>query len=63
MKRLNNRIKEKLTVVLLWSGVVLSILAIMAYAGFNIWLWVTYGNRTIDQIPAWALDFMFWMKR
>lgn len=57
------QIKEKFTVILLWGSVVLAILAIMAYAGFNIWLWVKYGNCTIDQIPAWALNFMFWVKK
>lgn len=34
-------------------------LIIIAYVGIEIYVWVTYGGKPIDEIPAWALWFMF----
>ena len=45
--------------IITWTLIVLMVLAIGGFIAFQIWLRVKYANCTIDEIPAWALWWMF----
>ena len=45
--------------IVAWALIILMVLAIGGFIAFQIWLRVKYANCTIDEIPAWALWWMF----
>lgn len=32
---------------------------ILGFVAFYIYVWITYGNASIEEIPAWAIWIMF----
>lgn len=45
-----------------WSSIcaiILILLIIFGVIGFEIYLWITYGNKSIDEVPAWV--WWFWL--
>ena len=44
-------------------GIVLLLLAILALVGIEIYVWVTYSNTPVSELPAWVLFFMFGGKK
>ena len=45
--------------ILGWVLIGLMVLALLGLIAFKIWVHVKYANCTIDEIPAWALWWMF----
>ena len=37
---------------------ILGLLLFISYIGLQIYLWITFGNTPIGEIPAWALWLM-----
>lgn len=35
------------------------LLILISYISITIYCFIVYGNKSIDEIPAWALFFMF----
>ena len=46
-------------VIMLYVVVCIMALAFVAFVGLIAYCWVVYGSSPIDEIPAWALAFMF----
>jgi hypothetical protein len=38
--------------------IIVGLLLIFSYIGLQIYLWITFGNTPIGEIPAWALWLM-----
>lgn len=56
MKR---KIKDTLYLIA-YFGIIIFFVALMCgLIGVEIYVWVTYGDAPITEIPAWALFFMF----
>lgn len=45
--------------IMLISTIVFSVLLIGGIVGIEIYVWTTYGNLPVTEIPSWALWFMF----
>ena len=50
--------RETMRNIILISILVIITLAVLGLIGFEIYLWVHYGNMPKDQIPAWV---WWWM--
>ena len=37
---------------------ILTIIFVITIIGFEIYLWLTYGDKPVNEIPAWALLFL-----
>jgi hypothetical protein len=44
---------------IIWASVVIMILAILSFIAFEIYLWITYGGKPIEEIPFWAIWLMW----
>lgn len=44
---------------LFWLGVVFAVIAFVGLIAAEICAWVLYGGKPIDEVPMWALIFMF----
>ena len=55
--------REDWKVILLYAAVAILALAFVAFVGTIAYCWAVYGNSPIDDIPAWALAFMFGKRR
>lgn len=51
--------KSILLNILLWALLILVFAAIIGLIIFEIHLWITYGNKPVGEIPAWAIWWMF----
>lgn len=56
---MKSSIKESIKCGLLILVCAILILAVLAFIGLEIYVWVTYGGKPVTEIPAWALWFMF----
>lgn len=59
LRKLKNKFLELLPTILYVSIIGLFIALIAGTIGVEIYVWVTYGNKSIDEVPFWALIFMF----
>lgn len=62
MKKLKEKLTKYLFEVVLIILIILSIVLILAFLGCIgtcIYCWITYGGKPIEEIPLWALWFMF----
>lgn len=55
--------REDWKAIILYVAVAILALAFLAFVGAIAYCWVVYGNSPIDEIPAWALAFMFGKRR
>lgn len=55
--------REDWPVIMLYVAVGIMALAFLAFVGAIAYCWAVYGNSPIDEIPAWALAFMFGKRR
>lgn len=51
------------SVIMLYAAGGIMALAFVAFVGAIAYCWAVYGNSPIDEIPAWALAFMFGKRR
>ncbi|MCR5350087.1 MAG: hypothetical protein K6E20_03745 [Acholeplasmatales bacterium] len=57
MGKILNRYKTKR---ILWiMALVFTIILVLSIVAIEIYVWVTYGDKPVDEIPLWALWFMF----
>ena len=54
-----HELKEILTVIGIWTLIIVICLFVVIYIGWTIYAFVKYGNQPITEIPSWALWFMF----
>ena len=47
---------RKLTIVFF----IISLIIALAYIGFSTYLWVTYGGKPLNELPAWVIWFLWW---
>ena len=52
-------IKENIKNILIWLLFIISIIIIISLIIFDIYLWINYGNKPIDEIPLWVLYFLW----
>ena len=43
--------------------IVMMVLLALAMIGIEIYIWVTYANTPVEELPSWVLFFMFGGKR
>ena len=55
--------REDWPVIMFYVAVAILALAFAAFVGAIAYCWAVYGNSPIDEIPAWALAFMFGKRR
>ena len=55
--------REEWPVIMFYVAVAILALAFAAFVGLIAYCWAVYGNSPIDEIPAWALAFMFGKRR
>ena len=55
--------REDWPVIMFYVAVAILALAFVAFVGAIAYCWFVYGNSPIDEIPAWALAFMFGKRR
>nr|DAI57299.1 MAG TPA: accessory secretory protein [Caudoviricetes sp.] len=56
--------KDKISAVIsVVIGIVILLLAIVALAGVEIYVWVTYSDTPASELPAWVLFWMFGGKK
>lgn len=45
--------------ILWWTGTIFLFLVVIGYIVFELVLWTIYGAKTITEIPAWVIPFLF----
>ena len=55
--------REDWPVIMFYVAVAILALAFAALVGTIAYCWAVYGSSPIDEIPAWALAFMFGKRR
>ena len=55
--------KDRISAAILVIGIVILLLAILALVGVEIYVWATYSNTPVSELPAWILFFMFGGKK
>lgn len=45
--------------IMFHAAAAILVMAFAAFVGTIVYCWVVYGSSPIDEIPAWALPFMF----
>lgn len=65
IKKGNKKVdKDKISsVISVVIGIVILLLAIVALAGVEIYVWVTYSDTPASELPAWVLFWMFGGKK
>ena len=56
---MKENIKDYLQLILWWTVIIVVVLIALACIGISIYGWINYGDKPIDEIPAWLLYFMF----
>lgn len=51
--------KEKLTTFLYLISYLVIFAIVIAFIIFEVYLWMTYGNKPIEEIPLWVLWFLW----
>lgn len=54
--------KQIMETIFAWLLIVFCILALVAFLGLEIYLWVEYGGKPLGEIPTWAL-YLMWGKK
>ena len=50
---------DKLRTVIYYFVVISLCILLITFIGMEIYVWISYGGKPINEIPTWALWFMF----
>ena len=59
---MKKKVKERIWCILIWTGITVFILGLLALAGFSIYVKIKFWNTPLGEIPYWATYFLFGRK-